>query len=107
MGLIDAIRGALSREPGAEEKGRIFAQEAAKIDNYNIKPESLHEVIEAEGLENQWSDFMDGVVQEQHRLATLSGRVYCSECGNYYLPPSRIVDIVSGSVAVITHRKGH
>ncbi len=86
MGLIDAIRGAFSHEPSAEEKGRIFAQEAAQIDNYNTKPESLHGVIEAIGIENQWSDFMDGVVQEQHRLATESGRVWCEECKGYYMP---------------------
>ncbi len=83
MGLLDAIRGAFSHEPSPQEKGRIFAQEAAKNDNYNIKAESLHGVIEAEGLDNQWSDFMDGVVHEQHRLATLSGRVWCEECKGY------------------------
>ncbi len=59
---------------------------AAKNDNYNINPESLHGVIEVEGRENQWSDFMDGVVHEQHRLAIESGRVYCSECDGYYMP---------------------
>jgi len=84
MGLIDAIRGAFSHEPSPQEKGRIFAQEAAKNDNYNIKPESLHGIVEAEGI--QWSDFVDGVVHEQYRLATESGRVYCSDCGNHYMP---------------------
>lgn len=84
MGIIDAIRGALSHEPSPHEKGRIVAQEAAKQGIYAFKDASIIDQCGVQGP--GWSDFVDGMTQEAHKLAIEAGRVYCATCDNYYLP---------------------